>query len=385
MSAPLAVLMLAALVPAAVQATWLVLAHRILARRTAAPGPSQAASLSVLIPVCGDEPGLEQGLVAALSQSWPGPEFEVCIVASDAADPAAAIAARALAHVPGCGRILIATVPGGEPGKALLLAAGAAVAHGDWLVLLDSDARLPDSDYLRRFCGPLADPAIGLVTCVPVHRAARSIASRALAATLEPDLFGCFATLDAIDRLDAANGACLAVRADTLRQSGGLEVMRGRLLMDAALARAVRRAGGRVQIHRDPLPVESGELDWRDVFQQSHRWLTAILRGLPLPAAIGFVWLRIGVVLALVLLCIGDALGRSVAAAALATRLVSALELRRVLGAQLSLVSAPLQLMVDVAAGVTWMAAALDPRITWRGKRWRVGSGARLSSCDDAP
>lgn len=385
MSVPLALLTLAALVPAAVQVTWMVLARRLLAGPPAAPTPSQTASLSVLVPVCGAEPGLEEGLVAVLAQSWPGQEFEVCIVAADAADPAATIAARALARVPGCGRLLIATVPRGEPGKAPQLAAGAAVARGEWLVLLDSDARLPDPEYLRRFCGPLADPSIGLVTCVPVHRPARSIPSRALAATLEPDLLGCFAMLDATDRLEVANGACLAIRADLLRQSGGLEIMRGRLLMDAALARAVRKAGGRVRIHGEPLPVESGDLDWRHVLRQSHRWLAAILRGLPLPAAIGFIWLRSGVVIALVLLFLGDSFARSVAAVSLAARLVSALALRRALGAPFTPTSAPLQLTVDAAAGVTWIAAALDSRVTWRGKRWRVGPGARLSPRDGTP
>jgi ceramide glucosyltransferase len=385
MSAPLAFLALATLLPAAVQALWPALARRLLARRSAPLEPPQAASLSVLIPVSGEEPGLEEGLVAALAQSWPGHEFEVLIVAADAGDPALAAAARALARVPGRGRALSAAAPPREPGKAPQLAAAAAAARGEWLVLLDSDARLPDPDYLRRFCAPLAEPAIGLVTCLPVHRPARSLPARALAATLEPDLLGCFAMLDAADRLDVANGACLAIRRDLLRRSAGLDAMRGRLLMDAALARAVRAAGGRVRAHGEPLPVEAAELGWRNLSRQSHRWLAAILRGLPLPAAVGFVWLRSGVLLALVLAAFGDPVARVVAALALATRLASALALRRALGAGLTLASAPLQLLVDAAAGVTWVAAALDPRVSWRGKRWRVGAGARIESREGAP
>jgi hypothetical protein len=182
-----------------------------------------------------------------------------------------------------------------------------------------------------------------------------------------------------------ANGACLAIRRDLLRRSAGLDAMRGRLLMDAALARAVRAAGGRVRAHGEPLPVEAAELGWRNLSRQSHRWLAAILRGLPLPAAVGFVWLRSGVLLALVLAAFGDPVARVVAALALATRLASALALRRALGAGLTLASAPLQLLVDAAAGVTWVAAALDPRVSWRGKRWRVGAGARIESREGAP
>jgi ceramide glucosyltransferase len=339
----------------------------------------------VLIPVSGEEPGLEEGLRAALAQSWPGHEFDVCIVGARADDPALAVAARALAHGSGRGQVMSAAIPEGEPGKALQLAAAAAATRGEWLVLLDSDARLPDPDYLRRFCAPLADAAIGLVTCLPVHLPARSLASRALAATLEPDLLGCFAMLDAADRLEVASGACLAIRRDVLLHAGGLEAMRGRLLMDAALARAVRAAGGRVRAHGEPLPVEPGERGWREVSRQSHRWLAAILRGLALPAAAGFAWLRSGVLLALVVLAFGDPLARSLAALALATRLVSALALRSALGARLTPASVLLQIVVDAAAGVTWIAAALDPRVTWRGRRWRVGAGARLESREDAP
>lgn len=385
MSAPLTLLTVAVLLPAAVQALWPALARRLLARRPAPLEPGRAASLSVLVPVSGEEPGLEEGLVAALSQAWPGHDFEVRIVAAHEQDPALAVAARALSRFPGRGHAMSAAVPPAEPGKALQLAAAAAVARGEWLVLLDSDARLPDPEFLRRFCAPLADPAIGLVTALPVHAPTRTLPSRALAATVEPDLLGCFAMLDAAGQLTVANGACLAIRGEMLRRSGGLGAMRGRLLMDAALARAVRAAGGRVRAHGEPLSVETGGIGWQDLFRQSHRWLAAILRGLPLPVAIGFVWLRSGVLLALVLVVLGDPLARWIAALTLTSRLAVALALRRALGAQLSTTSLPLQLVVDAAAGVTWIAAALVPRVTWRGRRWRVGAGAHLESREGAP
>ena len=62
--------------------------------------------------------------------------------------------------------------------------------------------------------------AIGLITALPVHAPTRTLPSRALAATLEPDLLGCFAVLDATDRLAVANGACLAIRSELLREAG---------------------------------------------------------------------------------------------------------------------------------------------------------------------
>jgi uncharacterized RDD family membrane protein YckC len=154
--------------------------------------------------------------------------------------------------------------------------------------------------------------------------------------------------------------------------------MRGRLLMDAALARAVRGGGGAVWIHPEPLPVEAPAADWRRATEQSHRWLAAILRGLPPFHAAGFVWLRSGPLLA-VLIALAGGPWLWPAVAALATRLASALALRAMWGARPTPRRVVLQAVVDLAAGLTWIAAALAPRVTWRGRRWRVGRGARVT------
>ena len=359
----------AALIPAVVFATWPLLARRLLSHRPAAIEPSRAASLSVLIPA---------GLAAALGQSWPEHAFEVIVVAATQDDPALQVARRAIARAPSRGHALAAGGAMDEPGKVAQLAAALAVSRGEWLVLLDSDARLPDTEWLRRFCAPLAEAGTGLVSGVPVDRVPRSSAAEALAATLEPDLLGCFAMLDAVGRLDVANGSCLGIRRETLRRVRGIEAMRGRLLMDAALARAVRADGGAIRVHGEPVPLEPGTNGWRSVHEQSHRWLAALLRGLPPPIAVGFAWLRSGALLALLLAVTGGGVGCGLGIAAIATRLVAALVLRSALGVRWTPRRAGLQLVVDLVAAFTWIHAALDPRVTWRGRRWRVRRGARV-------
>lgn len=376
MPAVVALLAAAALVPAALVAAWPLLARRLLSNRPTALEPARAASLSVLIPVCGDEPGLAAGISAALGQSWPGHDFEVLIVMADATDGALPVAREAIAAAPSRGRTLVAAARAGEPGKAQQLAAGIEASRGEWLVLLDSDARLPDPQWLRRFCAPLCEAGTGLVSCLPVHRAPRSAAAVALAATIEPDLLGCFGMLDAVGHLDVANGSCLAIRRDTLRRVHGADAMRGRLLMDAALARAVRAGGGTVRVHGEPLPLEAHAIRWRAVREQSHRWLAAILRGLPLPVAAGFVWLRCGTLLALLLAVLGDGIWRWLGVAAMAVRAIAALTLRAALGVPPTPRSVTLQLAVDLAAGVTWIVAIVDSRVTWRGRKWRVRRNA---------
>ncbi|HVP14072.1 MAG TPA: glycosyltransferase [Terriglobales bacterium] len=378
MPAAWSVLWILALLPAAAVALWPLLVGRLLARSRAARR-EVAASVSVLVPVCGDEPGLAAGLRSVLAAEWPGAELEVVVIAGQRTDPALAVAWQACAGAGERARVIVAGGAGDDaPGKAAQIAAGVAVSHGSWIVMLDSDARLPDLGWVRRFCAPLADPGIGLVSCVPVCRDLQRPAARLLAATIEPDLLGSFAMLDAAGWLALANGSCLAIRREMLQRCRGLEAMRGRLLMDTALARAVRRTGGQVCVHDEALPVDSGRIGWRAAWEQSHRWQVAILRGLPLPAALGFAWLRSATPLALALALFGGSWGAWAGAAAIGLRLGVAWSLRRRLGTRLTPVDLTAQVAADLVAGLTWIVAALDPHVMWRGRRWRVRGGATV-------
>ena len=55
----------------------------------------------------------------------------------------------------------------------------------------------------------------------------------------------------------AAAGGCMLVRRSALEAAGGLAAIRGALIDDLALARAVKRAGGRVRLRRSEGAVTS--------------------------------------------------------------------------------------------------------------------------------
>jgi len=352
--------------------------HAWLARRRsrAAVRPAARPALSVLVPVAGREPGLAAHLRIAATQRWNGP-FEV-VVAGSPGDPILARARAVARRHPARVRVVAAERVPGEPGKVQLLAAAATEARGEWLVLLDSDARLPGPDDLEGFAGALADPAVGLVTRIPACRRAAGW-GLLLAHLIHTDLAGLFATQAAWDRLGLANGSCLAIRRATLERCGGWEPLRGRMLMDTLLARRVRAAGFRVALWPRAVEIASTGVRLRELLEQSQRWHAALARGLGPVAYGGFAWLRSGALLAAGLaLAAPTPEVRVLGAVALAVRLAAAIVLERMMvrSRRLPQMLATLPL-AELAAGLLWLPALFDPRIRWRGHAYRLEKGAR--------
>ena len=368
-----------AAVPAIVSALYPL--HIGIARRRARrdAGPERLPSLSTLIPVAGEEPSLRAHLVAAARQRWPG--FHEVIVAGESdSDPAMRVA-REVARLHPCVRVVVSGPAGEEPGKVHNLAAAEAIARGDWLVLLDSDAHLADPDDLQRYVPALADSRVGLLTRLPAHRDARGWTA-VLAHLIQTDLAGLFSIEAVWGRLGLACGACLAIRRSTLAGCGGWTPLRGRLLLDTALARLVRHAGLRVELGAEAIEVASDPRGVSPVLEQSHRWHAALSRGISPLAFAGFAWLRTGAALALALaLFAGSPVVRTAALAALLTRLVAALLVERLVVRSRRPLAMLLALPVaEIAAGFLWIVPALDPRIRWRGRSHRLEDGARVRS-----
>src|SRR3970282_369677 len=79
------------------------LGYREYARRAArartVDATSRSPAVSLIVPCCGGEAGLEENLEALLAQDYPG--FSVRFVVEDAADEAVAVIERSLARHPG--------------------------------------------------------------------------------------------------------------------------------------------------------------------------------------------------------------------------------------------------------------------------------------------
>jgi len=121
-------------------------------------------SISVLKPVHGMEPQLEESLESFFQQDYP--DYELIFCARHAHDPALLLAERVSQKYP---KRRVKILTSGEPpwsnAKVYSLAHMMGAAKNELIVISDSDVRVTP-EYLREIVRPLEDERVGLVTCV---------------------------------------------------------------------------------------------------------------------------------------------------------------------------------------------------------------------------
>jgi ceramide glucosyltransferase len=233
--------------------------------------PATRPPVTVLKPLCGDEPGLEKNLRSFCDQDYP--DLQVVFGIREAADTAVPVAERLVRDRPG--RDLVLVVDGRVHGSNLkvsnLLNMMGSARH-DLLVIADSDIRV-GRGYLDALVGPLVDHDVGVVTCLYVGRAVQGVWSRLGA------MFVNYAFLPSVlvaERLGArigCFGATVALRRETLEAIGGLEVVRDRLADDYDIGAAARALGRRVELSPCVVDTLVFEPDARALLRHELRWL----------------------------------------------------------------------------------------------------------------
>ncbi|MGY1747960.1 glycosyltransferase [Modestobacter sp. SYSU DS0511] len=215
---------------------------RLLRRPPAVP-PPVARRVTVVLPVRDEADQVADCLAAVLDQRGV-PELAVVVVDDGSTDGTAE-------QVPADDRVTVlrATPPApGWLGKPNACAQGAAAAgDADVLVFLDADVRLMP-DAVAAAVALLDDAWLDLVS--PWPRQLAGSAAERLVQPLQQWLWATLLPLRAAERsgrpsLAAANGQFLVVRRAAYDRAGGHAAVRGEVIEDVALLRAVKAAGGR--------------------------------------------------------------------------------------------------------------------------------------------
>ena len=152
---------------AGVGIVYTVVSAEVVRRKLAPSGPSAGADTpaTMIKPLHGLEPNLEQDLAGFLAQDYAAP-VQLLIGVQDPADPAVAAARRVLARFPEAdGELVVDGEIHGSNRKISNLINLVGRARHELLVFSDADIAV-GPDYLRRVAQAAAEPGVGVVTCL---------------------------------------------------------------------------------------------------------------------------------------------------------------------------------------------------------------------------
>ena len=232
----------------ALAASWLVSAFAGRARVAAVARPA----VTVLKPLHGDEPLLEDALATLCRQDYPA--WQIVFGVQDAADPAVEVVGRLRARFPACDIALVVDAAHHGPNRKVgnLINMLGAASH-DVLVVADSDVHAR-ADYLERLAAALEQPGVGLVTTLYAGLPSGRNGVAWLGATQITHGFLPSAVLArAMGRQDCL-GATMCLRRGELARVGGFAALVGHLADDNVLGRRIRGLGLRVAL-ADTVPL----------------------------------------------------------------------------------------------------------------------------------
>jgi ceramide glucosyltransferase len=344
------------------------------ARRT------QPQPVSVLKPLCGVEPRLYENLATFCEQHHP--RFQLLFGVSSPADPAIAVVRRLQAAYPGHDiELVIDSRVHGSNLKVSNLINLAARARYDAIVLADSDIAV-EPDYLEIVTAPLADPAVGVVTCLYSARSIGGFWPRVGALFINEWFAPSVRVAHSTGSRAFGFGATLALSRATLERIGGFAALKDCLADDYLLARYARDHGLATVLAPVVVATDVIEPTFSSLWLRETRWLRTIRSVNPAGFSSLFItftspWLVLGGLLAVLLAVTG---GPAIAVAALVASTAFGIIARGVLHArgsdswQTFWRDLPLVPLRDTLLALQWLAAAFGSHVVWRGVRVPVAN-----------
>lgn len=340
------------------------------ARLAPARPPAVLPPISILKPVYGLDPQLEEAVASHLRLDYP--EYELLIGFQRADDPAIPVLERLLAQHPQAQARIEIIGTGAPNAKTGVLDGLSRIARHEVLVINDADI-VVSPGYLKTLVAGLHQPGAGVVTCL--YRARAS------------SLAGCFEALGvASDFMPSALvapfagvrefgfGSTLCFRRADLDAIGGFGAFDMYIADDYQLASRIVALGRRAVFADTPVTTYFADPGWRAVWRHQLRWARTIRFSRPggfagMPVTHAGLW-------ALANLACGNV--GAAAALWLARCVMGAFAGFAVLGHWPALLAAPLIPLWDLFAFAVWAAAWCGRTVWWRGRRIRLGSQGRI-------
>lgn len=333
-----------------------------------------AEPVSVLKPLCGAEPRLYENLSTFCRQTHPC--YQLLFGVSSSADPAIAVVRRLQASFPerDIALVIDARVHGHNLKVSNLINLAARAKH-PLIVLADSDIAVAP-DYLEAVTAPLADPQVGIVTCLYHAKSVGGFWTRIGAQFINEWFAPSVRIAHAGGSRSFGFGATLALRERVLAEIGGFDALKDCLADDYWLAEYTRQRGMTTVLSEVVVDTDVIEPDFATLWLRETRWLRTIRSINPLGFAFLFITFTSPWLLAAVLLALHG--GAGLREAALAAAAVLGIVARVGLHARASrergefLRDLPLVPLRDALLAAQWFVAAFGSHVVWRGARMPV-------------
>jgi ceramide glucosyltransferase len=225
----------------------LVAAARFKNLKSVTSAPSKPG-VSLLKPLCGDEPRLRENLESFFSLSYP--EFELIFGARNSADPALDVVRELRREYP---QVSVSVVLSGEPdrpnAKVCALEQMVVEAEYDYLIISDSDVAVAP-DYIQAVVEPLLDSSVGLVTCLYRGVPSGGLWSRLEAMGMSVEMTSGVILAELLEGMKFALGPTMATRKDVLDRIGGIGRLAHYCSDDYVLGQRISEEGFAVQLSR---------------------------------------------------------------------------------------------------------------------------------------
>jgi ceramide glucosyltransferase len=244
------------------------------APRASHPTSAPLPPVTVLKPLCGAEDELYGCLRSLCDQHYPS--FQIVCGVRDPEDPAIAVVRRLQRELPQVDlELVIDATQHGSSRKVSNLINQMRVARHDFLVLADSDVRVP-AGYLAGVVAPLLDHSVGIVTC-PYRGVPRKGLWSLLGSLFVNDWFMPSVYVAALFGSRAfAFGATIALRREALETIGGFQALADQLADDYRIGELTRQKGLRTVLSEVTVETFMDEPSLRELVLHELRWLRTI-------------------------------------------------------------------------------------------------------------
>ena len=256
-------------------------AARWFVRRPASAVPTTWPDVSILKPLSGAEAQLAQNIETYFHQDYPG-AVQFVFGVQDPDDGAIPVIRALIERYPGLELELVVNgATHGSNRKVSNLINMGQVARHPLIVLADSDVAV-DPDYLRTLAGALAEPGVGVVTCLYRGLSNGGFWSRLSAMGIHDHFLPGAAVGLALGLARPCLGQTIALSRETLARIGGLEAVANELADDYAIGKAARLAGFRVVLPSMLVAHSFEETSLIEVVRHELRWARTIFAVDPL-------------------------------------------------------------------------------------------------------